>query len=247
MEYIHQLPEKFKHLFNKRLVGFYFIENFNGGGATDWMIDSRTNIYCYVVINPAVLQKSLSDWVTYRDAGSFSKNKNITLNININDKYTGLMYILLHEGTHVFDYVHNITPYLDNEYRKVFKPAGFTNYQFVENTWLTNNILTSKEQRAIGKRYNSYGIFPSRNNFSSDKMQTIYSTLEGSSLISLYSYTKWYEDFADFVTFYHLTAVMQSTYEIKIKKENKIIYFYAPFSGLSGSRRTAYIKKLLYE
>ncbi len=63
-EYYADLPPRFKATMERKLLGIYFIENFAGGGMTDFAFgpgEGQDSLYLYLVLNPKVLSLGLSD------------------------------------------------------------------------------------------------------------------------------------------------------------------------------------------
>lgn len=54
----------------------------------------------------------LSEWITYRDNTAFKPGNGKSIGADFGTEYTGFIHILLHETTHIVDFVEGITPYL---------------------------------------------------------------------------------------------------------------------------------------
>ena len=138
-EYIELLPGQYKEILKNKLIGIYFINNLYGNGIADYVVDENNEIYTILIINSTVFNCTVSELVTEKENSCYNAdNDNINLNIEINDAYTGLLYILLHETTHIVDYCNRITPYVEPNYDKI---TGLLErpYKFTYTVWKSYN------------------------------------------------------------------------------------------------------------
>ncbi len=215
--YISLLPLLLKRVSEERLVGIYFVNGFLGSGATDFVLDDDDEIYVYVIFNPDTLKTGISEWVTYRETTcfDFGENPSTRIAIDCGDEYTGFMYILLHEATHIVDYIDNLTPYL----HRALKRWGLTKDQestdFTSPVWQDFNQPLDRFKFESRDKVNFYGLNKGPR-LQAERSLSIYRDLSHSPFVSLYGSMNWAEDLAELVTWYHFTTVLKQPYEISV-------------------------------
>ena len=202
-KYFELLPPLHRKVLRERLVGVYFIKDFLGSGLTEYVLDESGNMYAFMVFNPGVLKYGVSKWLTMKENTCFIPGSgSVDIRIDVGNGYKGLLYILLHETTHVVDYVMRVTPYVDESVARFFGHRPETG-PFVRGVWESYKEPVD-EDFPHGDRITFYGM----NNgpkISLTQALTVYSKLENGPFVSMYSTLSWAEDLAEFVTFYHLT------------------------------------------
>lgn len=229
-EYFNLLAAPVYNLCKERLVGIYFIDGFYGSGLTDFIYGEEGEIYTILALNPSVLHKSISELFTFKDSSCFKNdNKEIRLEIEISDVYSGLLYILFHEAAHIVDYVAGDTPYV----HRTMKRLGIVNKgeaPFTEQYWSDYNIPDD----SVNLRYRESLKFYSEKDkklISDDDMIQVYGELENSPFCSLYSTVNWAEDYAEYVSLYHMTQILDLNYTIRIYQKKSLVYEYSPFEN----------------
>jgi len=212
------LPPLTKKILKKRLVAIYFIKNIMGSGIADWVVDDRGKLFFTIIFNPAVLKRNLSQQITLKERSCFIKDKNYRVKIDVSKRYNGFLYILLHETAHIVDYSEKITPFVEKSFF-----TGKKQTPFVKGTWRDYSKPTS--DFSFRKKVTFYGW----NGGPKAKIvnaKDIYSELKKSNFVSLYGSLNWAEDFAEYVTFYHLTQKLGLPYIIKVYKKKRLIFKY---------------------
>jgi hypothetical protein len=234
----NNLPSLNRSVCEKRLLGIYFINNFTGNGLSEWVTDGKGNIYAVMVLNSSVLRMTISELLTAKEKTCFiNDDPAIDIRINTGSRFSGLSYILLHESTHVVDYVQAITPYVDNSSRDHFKKRP-------SSTIFTQAIWAAYDKPSMALYFTGnvffYGIKAPQLHIS--HAADVYKELGTSPFPSLYASQSWAEDLAELLTFYHLTAVMQQPYIIEVLKNSRIIFSIRPMDGLLIQKRVPYLK-----
>jgi len=225
---INLLPGNIRKILNSHLVGIYFINDFLGSGLTDWITDEKGNFYCYMVINPVSLKADLSDYITQKEATCF-KNDSETIKISIDcgREHKDFLYILLHESVHVVDYVTYITPYVEDAVLP-FRGEIPDSTPFTEKIW--EGYDRPVQDFAMRKQITFYGLNKGPKISITDAVK-LYKDLSETPFVSLYSTMNWAEDSAEFLTFYHLSAVMGKPYKINVFNKNTHLYSCEPMSN----------------
>ncbi len=233
-EYYRIIPSLNRKIMQTSLVRIYFIKNFLGAGMADYVLSEDRKVYAILYINPQVFTTGISEWITYRENSMFIKSDDIHLNINCGKKYTALMYIMLHETSHIVDYVQPRTPFVEPDFARIQGLSGNMT-PFVEGIWDSYNVIDKKMGISENKELHPYGIFPASIDASS--IPLFYKKLSHAPIMSANSARNWAEDFADTITFYHLTKKLNQPYIITISEKGKTDVVYEPMNLSQPSAR----------
>lgn len=230
------IPDLHKRVLNERLVGIYFINNFMGSGLCDWLVDEEGKVYCYIAFNPEVFQSDISGLITKKENTPFIPDKtNISVQINCGDKHPGFLYILLHESTHAVDYIMGITPYTSPWFSKLKKKHPKTT-PFIKDIWKDYNHPLEKYDFEMRTSLKYYGLFGGPEINISDA-RALYSRLSKTPFASMAGSVNWAEDLAEFLTFYHLTEKLKTSYSITVLENRKPIFIYEPMKNSRLKKR----------
>ncbi len=242
---LKKLPPLNKKIMQNRLLGIYFIDNFMGSGFAEIVFDKNGKVYSYLVFNSSVLTKKINNWLRDKVNTCFlnESNSNIKITFEISDTIDAFLPILIHESTHVVDYVRNITPWVTNEHRINLKKIKYGD--FVLNRWSKYSVVKEKNEFYRRSDITFYGFSGGPKIKITDAIK-VYKSFSKTDFISLYSSKSWAEDLCEFVTFYHLTQKLNLNYKISIKNNNKLVFQYLPFDSSFVKSRFKYIEKTFY-
>ena len=144
----------------------------------------------------------------------------------------GFYYILLHESAHAVDYVLNITPFVDEEYKKHLNIKK-TKTEFTKNCWAGYNI--PKGRFMFAKRVSFYGM--DKQKLKASEAVAVYKDLARSPFASLYGSMSWAEDLAELVTFYHIAHTLKQPYAIHVVHKKKKIFSVYPMEAAAVIER----------
>jgi hypothetical protein len=230
---ISQLPPLTKEVMQKCLIGIYFIKDFASNGLTDWVMDDKGGISCFMVFNAAVFGKNMSRLLTEKEKTCFiNDDPTMDIRIDCGPGHSGFLYILLHESTHLVDYVTLLTPYVDDTVRPFLKSVP------------ADTIFTRKIWAGYDKPEQSYS-FTGRVFFYGFKKPAlrmsdapkIYSDLARSPFVSLYGSLSWAEDIAELTTMHHATTILGGIYSISVIKQGKKLLEIKPMNSPKVRRR----------
>lgn len=135
-EYLDLLPPLNRKIMKEKLLGIYFVSNFTGSGMADYAVDDDRNIYTLLFLNPDTLKVRINEWMDYRENTSFiEENDEIRIEVECGNNYLALLYILLHESTHIVDYINSITPYTEWTSSQIRKEHVNMNNKFIKGIW----------------------------------------------------------------------------------------------------------------
>ncbi len=230
------LPPLHGAVLKERLVGIYFINNFIGSGMADWLFDEEGDLYCYMGFNTAILRLTFSELVTQKEGSLFIKDDpDLSVKIDCGDELPGFMYILLHESTHVSDYVKNITPYTE-KWMTVAQSDPPDQTPFTMSVWRSYRRPVRKYNFSYRKHITFYGLSGGPRINISDAV-SLYKRLGGTPFASVHGSTNWAEDLAEYVTFYHLTQKSKHHYVISVENNAESIFTYEPMKNQEVIKR----------
>ncbi len=221
------LPRLTRSVLQRHLIGIHFIDDFTGNGLTEWVTDTKGKVYAIMVFNPSVFRGTMSDILTAKEKSCFIQDETgHDIRIDAGHDYNGFVYILIHESTHVVDYVKRITPYVDMTSKRALKlsPAATS---FSRNVWRSYDIPVRPP--AFSGKISFYGISPPRLQISG--APAVYRELLRSPFASLYGTLSWAEDLAELVTFYHITRELSQPYRISIVQRGTRVLLISPMES----------------
>ena len=244
-EYMDLLPESYKKVLRQRLVGIYFIDNFIGSGMADFVLDKDKTIYCNLFLNPETMKHDMTTWMSMRENTCFAEDDSgIKIILECGSKYTGLMYILLHETTHIVDYVYNFTPYVDIAVKEIMeKKDGHT--PFTKGVWDTYDVPCKEYNFSHRTEITFYGLGggPKINKRDAAIM---YKGCGNTPFVSLYGSKNWAEDLAEFFTCYYFTSVLDQPYEILLYNGDMLMETFKPMERENVKNRIPLFEEILH-
>lgn len=243
--YIELLPQLHQKTLEEKLLGIYFINDFIGSGMADYVLDKEKNIYSILILNPETLNHDISTWMTHRENTCFiNDNDQVKIQFECGSEYLGLMYILLHETTHIVDYIHEFTPYVEENIKTINKGVVKKVTPFIENIWNEYNVPVVEYDKEFHENITFYGLGGGPK-LSISSAQDIYDQLVELPFASLYGSRNWAEDFAEMAMWYHFTEKLGQPYEIKIYINSELLKIYKPMDFKNVMNRF-HILEILY-
>jgi hypothetical protein len=219
----------------------YFIQNFKGGGMTHTVFDENHDMYITLYFNPEILRTTISEWINIRDNSMFCNDyTEYSVSIEISDEYNALLYILLHELSHVYDIYNNITPYTEPDLKKISSTSKNAS-QFINGIWEDYCVPVDKYDYLHDYTISFYGI---GGGMSNTKIMEIYQNINKTPFVSVYGSQNWAEDFAEVYTCYYLETHFGIEYKIKIYRNNILQMEYSPNDNDLVKRRHTIFKNI---
>ncbi len=161
-----------------------------------------------------------------------------------------LLYLLIHETGHVEDYINQATPYIGDfhkYYISKYKSGSVTNMtEFTENIWKTRVMPEYTYDFFNRTKFNFYGMDSNKSLLPNNDIPETYRTFSKTPFVSPYAGTNWAEDFAEYVTFYHLVEELNLQYTVTVLKNKKSVLQYEPMNNPAVKNRKDYIRKYIY-
>jgi hypothetical protein len=226
-EYINKLPPLNRKTIKERLLAVYFINNFTSSGLTEWAVDENGRMFAFMVFNPNTLKKNITELLSFKEKTNFIPENNWDIKLDCGTKYSGFFYIFIHESTHVVDYVHRITPFVEPAVKDLH-PDIKTETPFTLGYW--NDYNKPETEFPYRSKITFYGMGKDPVSKYSEAPE-IYKNLVLSPFPTLYSSISWAEDLAEFVTFYHLTEKLHQKFSIQVYKNKKPVFTHEPMNS----------------
>lgn len=235
--YVDLLPPAHRNVFASKLLAVYFVDNFSGAGMTEWVIDLDGRTYYYLILNSSLLDTSIDDWLSNKDDSQFDKSApSPTIRVKTQTQFKALMYGLLHEGTHMVDYEHGVTPYVDQQHLR-FKGRTQAGSDFTDNIWLSGTQPVDRFDLKHRKEINTYGIFTKRGLIPRSALPVMFEQLTKTPFVSFYSSTSWNEDLADYITYHHIEKYLGGSVTVELLETGKVVEVYTPVKTPMNKQR----------
>ena len=141
------------------LLGIYFVDGFMGSGMADYVLGPNDSLYTILIFNPEALRESLSDWMTFRENSCFIRdNGRYSVEVDCGDAYTGFLYALLHESSHIVDMVEKFTPYTEPALAELQNLGLGTSTPFTRDEWEAYDTPVARYRIDHRDRISFYGL-----------------------------------------------------------------------------------------
>lgn len=226
------LPPLHQKILKKHLHSISFMDNMPNTALTS-SIETSDSIKLYnITFRAEILHQTISEWTTWKENGCYVKSPNNKYQVIVDaGNLDAIIYILLHEATHVVDGVLNLTPHLDD------KDIWEGSKVFTQNIWDSYN----KPSKNIISPLLKTTYFRSGKPIAISNAPDVYKALEKTPYVSLYSTASWYEDLAETLTIYHLTTKMNQPYKVLVTKNGVPVSSYEPAKNKNVKKRQNYL------
>lgn len=234
---IAALPPLHQHILRTRLRRISFLNGMPNTALTSTVNPDDPKPLFDLTIRAGVLHQSVSEWLTQKERTCFDATGS-PLRVSIEaGKQAALLYVLLHEATHMVDASLQLTPPslppsspAQNASSKAFTQGVWTN----RNTPVPSYYDPLREQG----RFRSGGkVLPI------DQAEAVYQSLRRTPFVSLYGTASWHEDLAEYVAVYHWTQKFKQPYRIVLHKSEQTVFMYEPMRSNLVRRRMGQMKR----
>ena len=224
------LPPLHQRVLKERLKSISFLDNMpNTALTSSFNAEEKYNLY-HITFRAGILNETVSQWLTWKENTGFD-TAHSTLSIHVEGgQMNALVYVLLHETTHVVDGSLGIAGKREG---KLLDPS--TAPDFAAGIWEEKglNILLPPLRDTLLQHI----IYRTGKRLPIDSAIAVYHALQKKPFVSLYGSCARSEDLAEYVTVYHLTHILKQPFTIVVTKDNKKIFEYAPMqSGIVQGR-----------
>jgi hypothetical protein len=243
LSYFKLIHPAIRKVVEEKAAGIFFVENFAGGGMTDYVRDDNGNIYNIIIFNPKTLKVTLTEWIQYRDGSPFKEDASgITVQSEASAAYKGFLHTLVHETVHLYDYQNHLTPYIENSLKKEGKGSlidGRMVSDFTKMIWSDINTPLEKYDFENRIKVKPYGFGPP---LDYNAAEGLYKSLSDNVFASLYATSNWAEDAAELITWNYLYDTLKIKYTVKVFKGKELRVQFSPTENKNVRERYKKIK-----
>jgi hypothetical protein len=227
------LPPLHQRVLRERLHSISFLDNMPNTALTSSPNpDDPYNLYD-ITFRAAILNQNVSEWVTEKENTLFKPDSSNTSVAVEAGNLDAILYVILHESTHVVDASLNLT---GTEQPGI--PGSVT--AFPDHIWksrletvpqFTDSLLQQIVWRRNGKL------------IAMENAASLYRSLQKTPFVSVYGSNARPEDLAEYVSVYHFTQKLDQPYKIVVRREGKEVLVYEPMKSELVSSRTGNIQQ----
>lgn len=226
------LPPLHQKILKGHLHSISFMDNMPNTALTSPVESPDSTKYFNITFRAGILHETISEWATWKERSCYEASTTPTYELSIEaGGLDAIVYVLLHEATHVLDAILKITPpVLDRE--ELLSPTPLT-----EGIWYKMNVPNEKYIDSLLEktRFRSGKIVPIAS------APEVYNALRKTPFVSLYGMASWAEDFAELATIYHLTKKMNQPFFVSVRENGLELTRFEPMKNKWVKRR---LKKL---
>jgi hypothetical protein len=239
---IQALPRVHRRILHERLRLVSFLDGMPNSALTSTVNPKEPFKLFEITFNARILRQNVSEWLTWKEQSCFdSKGSRLSVSVDAGTKLDALLYVLLHEATHIVDASEGITPPIVVDGRSV-KAANHPASAFTEGVWNDLSLPVAEFRDPIREQVRFYSN-PNAGQIPVDQAPDVYEWLRHTPFVSLYGGRNWLDDLAEFATVYHLTRVLKQPYRIVVRRGNEEIFAYEPMKSELVRRRFGQMKR----
>ncbi|MCW3052152.1 MAG: secreted protein [Chthonomonadales bacterium] len=229
------LPPLHRQILSERLRSVNFLEGMPNTALTSTVNPNESVRLFDITIRASIFRQNVSEWLTEKERSCFdAQGSPLSVSIEAGQR-DAIVYVLLHEATHVVDGVLGITPPFSPSQEP---PTETASTAFTSGIWSDRTTPASLYRDSLRERIHYY----SGKTLPIDQANEVYASLHRTPFASLYGATNWSDDLAEYVALYHWTAVFKQPYRIVIRKEGKEVFVYEPMKSNLVRSRIAQMK-----
>jgi hypothetical protein len=237
---IRSLPPLHRRVLEERLRVLSFLDGMPNTALTSTVNPTESFRLYDITINARILHENVSEWLTRKEQTCFDvKGSSLRIEIEAGTKVEALVYVLLHEATHIVDSCERITPPFAAA-GTASRSAGRAPTDFTAGIWTDVAQPVALYRDPLRERvlfFVDCGPMPI------DRAPDLYEYLRRTPFASLYGGRNWLDDLAEYVSVYHLTEVLKQPYRIVVRRGNDLVVAYEPMKSELVRRRIGQMKR----
>lgn len=226
------LPPLHQRILKQHLQSISFMDNMPNTALTS-PVHSGSRIKMFnITFRASLLGENISQWATWKENTCFKPADHGDFKVRVEGgEMDAIVYVLLHEATHIVDAVTKITPnFTDND--SIVKPTPFT-----QGIWRKANLPEEAYIDTLLERTR----FRSGQPVAISLAQEVYQKLSKTPFPSLYGMAAWSEDIAELTTIYHLTAILKQPFYVIVTRDNVELTRFEPIKNELVKQRLIHI------
>jgi hypothetical protein len=176
-----------------------------------------------ITFRASLLDENISQWATWKENTCFTPAVDSGYKVRVEGgSMDAMIYVLMHEATHIVDIVTEITPH-PAERDAIVEPTPYT-----KNIWRKMNMPLEAYMDSLLEQTR----FRSGKQVPMSLAPNVYSQLSKTPFPSLYAMAAWSEDIAELATIYHLTTKLNQPFHIVVTKNNVELARFEPMKNV---------------
>jgi hypothetical protein len=237
---MQSLPPLHRRILRERLRGVSFLDGMPNTALTSTVNAEEPFQLFDITVNAVILSKSASVWLTEKEQTCFdTSGSSLRVSLDAGTKVDALLYVLLHEATHIVDFSERITPPVAADGRS-WQADSRPVTPFTEGVWSDLSLPVARFRDPLRERVRFYtrsGALPV------DQAPQVYGWLRRTPFVSLYGGRNSLDDLAEYVSVYHLVEVLKQPYRIVIRRDDDEVFVYEPMKSDLVRRRIGQMKR----
>ena len=222
------LPPLHQRILKQHLQSISFMDNMPNTALTSPVDKSGATKMFNITFRASLLDEDISQWATWKENTCFKQEADSNYSVRVEGgKMDGIIYVLLHEATHIVDVVTGITPHPEDA-NAIVEPTPFT-----KDIWRLMNKPADPYIDSLLEQTRFRSGKPVPISLAPD----VYSQLSKTPFPSLYAMAAWSEDIAELATIYHLTNKLNQPFYIVVTKNNVELARFEPMKNALVSQR----------
>lgn len=230
---IETLPPVHRRVLSEHLRELSFLDGMPNTALTSTVNPGEPFRLLDITVNAAILRQNVSQWLTQKEQTCYDVTGSpLRVYVDAGTKIDALVYVLLHEATHVVDAAGQITPAMTGKRT----PSAFTTGVWNEPAV---PVAAYRDPLRAHVRFYTNGD----DTIPIDRATDVYRYLSRTPFVSLYGGRNWLDDLAEYATVYHLTEVLKQPYRITVRKSDKEVFAYEPMRSALVRQRIGQMKQ----
>jgi hypothetical protein len=225
------MPPLNRRVLRERLRSVSFVDGMPNNALTSTVDPADPYRLFDITIRAGVLGEDASELLTRKERSCFETSGS-PLNVFIETgKLEAIVYVLLHEATHVVDSTLELTPHVR---RGDQQTNGSPTHPFIDGVWSDRTVFAPQYHDSLLERvrFRAGGEI-----IAIDRAEAVYAALRRTPFVSLYGSSNWHDDLAESVTWFHLSERLKLPYRIVIRNADKETAVYEPMKSDIVRRR----------
>jgi len=211
-----------QRILKKHLYSISFMDNMPNTALTSPVDKAGKSKIFNITFRASLLDENISHWATWKENTCFTPAADTSYKVRVEGgNMDAIIYVLMHEATHIVDIVTEVTPH-PAERDTIVEPTPYT-----KNIWRKINMPAEAYIDSLLEQTRFRSGRPVPINLAPE----IYARLAKTPFPSLYAMAAWSEDIAELFTIYHLTTKMNQPFYIVVSKNNTELARFEPMKN----------------
>lgn len=216
------LPPLHRRILAGHLQSISFMDSMPNTALTSILDTAGGNKKFNITFRAGLLDETVSQWATWKENTCFKPEENDGYQIRVEaGDMDALVYVLLHEATHVVDVVMKLTPDF-TEKDAVVEPTPFT-----KDIWRLPNVPAEPYLDSLLETTRFRSGQPMAIRLAAE----VYPKLAKTPFPSLYGMAAWSEDLAELASIYHMTAKLKQPFYIVVTNDHAELARFEPMKN----------------